>query len=158
MSDGAYPSNFAGEKQEWPVYITIGNLSLNIHQMPSIHNVIMVAILPIRIKNHNVFQNWLDEQRQTYREVLNEVLWQLFKCPMIIKNPRTTSGYYNGLCADGNFRHCKTVLAALLADCSERSNLHHLKPHVCFWCEYPKNELGHCVPSDMQYPWWDHNL
>jgi hypothetical protein len=65
MSDGTYLSNFAGDKQEWPVYMTIGNLSSKIRQMPSVHTVVMVALLPIPIKNRNIPQIRLDEQRQT---------------------------------------------------------------------------------------------
>jgi hypothetical protein len=45
--------------------MTIGNLSSKIRQMPSTHSVMMVALLPIPIKNRNIPQKWLDEQRQT---------------------------------------------------------------------------------------------
>jgi len=79
MSDGTHLSNFAGDKKEWPVYMTIGNLSLKIRQMPSTHSVVMVALLPIPIKNRNIPQEGLDEPRQTNREVLNEVLQRLLQ-------------------------------------------------------------------------------
>jgi hypothetical protein len=65
MSDGKHFSNFAGDKTQWPVYMTIGNLSSKIRQTPSTHSVVMVALLPIAIKNRNIPQKWLDEQRQT---------------------------------------------------------------------------------------------
>jgi hypothetical protein len=118
----------------------------------------MVALLPIPIKNCNNPQKRLEEQRQTNIESLNEVLWQVL-LPLTFKlNPGAKSGYYNVLCADGNFRHCKPVLAAWLADCPECSDPHHLEYHVCFWCECPKNELGDQVPSDKQHPRWDHVL
>jgi len=74
MSDGTHLSNFAGDKNQWPVYMTIGNLSSKICQMPSTHRVVMVALLPILIRNCNIPQKRLDEQQQTNREVLNEVL------------------------------------------------------------------------------------
>jgi len=73
-------------------------------------------------------------------------------------NPSAESGYYNVFCADGNFRCCKPVLAAWLADCSEYCDLHHPERHVCFWCECPKNELWDYVPPDKQHPRRDHNL
>jgi len=157
MSDGTHLSNFAGDKKEWPVYMTIGNLSSKIHQMPSTHSLMMVALLLIPIKNHNIPQKGLDEQWQTNREVLNEVLRQLLQ-PLTFKhNPSAKSRYYNVLCADGNFRRCKPVLAAWLADCPEYSDLHHLERHVCFWCKCPKNELGDHVPPDKLHPRRDHN-
>jgi len=118
----------------------------------------MVALLPIPIKNCNIPQKWLDEQRQTNREVLNAVLRRLLQ-PLTFKhNPSAESGYYNVLYADGNFRRCKPVLAAWLADCPEYSDLHHPERHVCFWCKCPKNELWDYVPPDKQHPRRDHNL
>jgi hypothetical protein len=65
MSDGMHLSNFAGNKKEWPVYITIGDLSSKLCQMPSTHSVIMVTLLLIPIKNRNIPHKWLDEQRLT---------------------------------------------------------------------------------------------
>jgi len=158
MSDRTHLSNFAGDKKKSPVYMTIGNLASKLCHMPSTHSVILVALLPIAIKNRNVPQKRLDEQRQTNQEVLNEVLRRVHH-PLIFKqNPSAESGYYNVLCAHGNFRRCKPVLATWLADCPEYSDLHHLEQHVCFWCEYPKNKLGDYVPPDKQHPRLDHNL
>jgi len=158
MSDGTHLSNFAGDKEEWPEYMTMGNLCLKIRQIPSMHSIVMVALLPIPIKNRNIPQKRLDEQQQTNREVLNEVLRRLLQPLTFKQNPSAGSGYYNILCADGNFRRCKPVLAAWLADCPEYSELHYLERHVCFWCECPKNEVGDCVHPDKQHPQRDHNL
>jgi len=157
-SDGTHLSNFAGDKKEWPVYITIGNLSLKIRHMPSTHSVIMVALLPIPIKNCNILQKRLDEQQQTNREVLNVVLRQVLYPLTCKQNASAESGYYNVVCADGNFRRYKPVLAAWLADCPEYSDLNDLERNICFWCECPKNELGDYVPPEKQHPRQDHNL
>jgi hypothetical protein len=118
----------------------------------------MVGLQPIPIKNRNIPQKRLDEQRQTNREVLNEVLRLLFQPLTFMHNASAESGYYNVLCADGNFRCCKPVLAAWLADCPEYSDLHHLERHVSFCCQRPKNKLGDCVPPDKKHPRRDHNL
>jgi hypothetical protein len=72
----------------------------------------MVALLPIPIKNRNILQKRLDEQRQTNREVLNEVLQWVLQPLTFKQHPSAESGYYNVLCEDGNFRHCKLVLSA----------------------------------------------
>jgi len=152
MSDRTRLSNFAGDKKQWPVYMTIGNLSLRIRQTPSTHSVIMVTLLPIPIKNRNIPQKRLDEQLQTNREVLNEVLWRVLQ-PLTFKQPPSAeSGYYNVLCADGNFRRCKPDLALWLEDCPEYCDLLHLEQHVCFWCECPKNELGDFVHLTSNTP------
>jgi len=74
MSDGTHLSNFAGNKKKWPVYMTVSNQFSKLRQMASTHSVVMVALLPIPIKTRNFPPKRLDEQRQTKREVLNDVL------------------------------------------------------------------------------------
>jgi hypothetical protein len=59
--------------------------------------------------------------------VLNEVLQRVFQPLTFKQHPSAESGYYNVLCADGNFRRNKPVLSARLADCREYSDLHHLE-------------------------------
>jgi len=158
MSDGTHLSNFTRNHKEWPVYMTIGNLSSKTCQMSSTHSVVMVALLPIPIKNRNILQKRLDEQRQTNRVVLNKILWRVLQPLTFQWNPSAESGYYNVLCADGNFRHWTPVLAAWLDNCPEYSNLRHLEQHVCFWCKCPNIILGDYVHSEKQHPRRDHNL
>jgi len=112
MSDGTHLLNFAGDKNEWPVDMTIGNLSSKILQMPSAHTIVMVALLHFPIKNCHIPQKRLNEQRQTNQDVLNEVLQRVLH-PLTLKlNPSAESGYYNVLCAAGNYKRCKQVVAA----------------------------------------------
>jgi len=122
--------NFAGNKKHWPLYMTIGNVSSNVRQMPSTQSVVMVALLPIPIKNLNIPQKRLDEHGQTNREVLDEVLRRLLQPHTFKQHPSAGSGYFKMLCADGNFRRLKQVLAAWLADFPEYSDQHHLERHV----------------------------
>jgi hypothetical protein len=112
MPDGTHLSNFDDTHKGWPVSMTIGNLSSRLRQMPSIHRVVIVALLPIPIKNHNVPHNRLDELQETNQVVLNKVLRRVFQPLTIEHNPNTESGYYNVFCGDGNFRRCNLVLAA----------------------------------------------
>ena len=65
MFDGTNLSNFACDMNQWPVYITIGNLCSTIRQMPSTHTVVMVALLPNPNMNRDIPQKRLDEQWQT---------------------------------------------------------------------------------------------
>ena len=116
MFDGTQLSNFAGEKIRWPVYMTTGNLSSKMRQMLLTQSVVIVALLPVPTKNRNINQKQLDEQGQTHQEVLNAVLRRVLWPLNFRQNPRPKSGYYNVLCADGNFRCCNAVLAAWLAD------------------------------------------
>lgn len=40
-------TQFQGDKKAWPVYLTIGNISKNIHRQPSTHATILVGYLPV---------------------------------------------------------------------------------------------------------------
>jgi hypothetical protein len=133
MSDGTILSNFAVDKNVWPVCMTIGNLSLKIRQIPPAHTIVMVALLPNPIKNRNFPQNRRNEYQPTHRVVLNDVLRRVLKPLTFKQTPNAESWYYYVLCADGNFRRCNPVLAAWHADCPEYCNLHHLEQHFCFW-------------------------
>jgi len=73
-SDGKHLSNFAGDKNEWPGYITFRNLSSKICKMTSTHCIWMVALLPIPISNCNLPEKRLDDQWQTNQDVLIAVL------------------------------------------------------------------------------------
>ena len=122
------------------------------------HSIIMVVLILTPIKSRNIPQKRLNVQRQTKREVLNDELRCLLQPHTFIRDPSAGSGYYNDVCADGNFRRCKPVLAAWLADGPEYRDLYHLERHVCFWCECPKHKLGDYVHPDKQRPRRDHNL
>jgi hypothetical protein len=118
----------------------------------------MFGLLPITIKNGNIPQTQQNVQQQIIWVVQNQVLRWVLQTLSFKNNPIATSGLYNILCADGNVSCWKPVLAAWLADCSECSNLHHLDRQVRFCCEYPKTELGECVPSDKQHHQRDYDL
>jgi len=118
----------------------------------------MVTSLPNPIKNRRILQMQLDEQRHPNSEVLNDVLQQVLQCLIFKFNPSTKSRHYNILWADGNFRHCKPVIAALCADYPKYSDQHHLKWQVCFVYDCPQNIFGDDVPPDKQHPSQNHNL
>jgi len=90
--------------------------------------------------------------------MLNEVLRRVLHPLTFEQNPSSEGRYYKVVCPDGNFRRCKPVLAAWIADCPAYSILHHLEKQVCFWYECPNNKLGDYVPLDEQHPRWDDKL
>ena len=141
MSDATHLLNFTGDKKKLPVYMTFGHLSWKFRQMPSMHAVVMVTLLPIPINNCHLPQKQLAEQWQINQEVLNEVPWQGLHPLTWKQNPSAKSRYYNVLCVEGNLRRCKSVMTAWPAHCLEYSDLHHFKWHVWFWYECPKNKL-----------------
>jgi len=138
--------------------MTIGIVSSKICQIPSMHSIVMVPLMNIAIKNHNIPQKRLDEQQQIHWEALNMILWWVFHRLTSDANPSAGSRYYNVPCADGNYTHCTTVLEALVSDFPQYSKLCHLEWHVSFWHECPKSKLGDYVPPNKQHPHQDHKL
>jgi Plavaka transposase len=47
LSDKTQLSVFQGDKSAWPVYLTIGNISKEVHCQPSAHATILLAYLPV---------------------------------------------------------------------------------------------------------------
>jgi hypothetical protein len=135
MFDGIYLSDFSCDMKEWPVYLTISNLTSKICQMPSTHIMIMVLHLSILIKNHNIARMLLDELRQTNRDVLNMVPWRVVQPLTFEHNPSAKSRYCNILCPNGDCRCSKPVIAVWRADYPEYCDLHNHQWHVSIWCE-----------------------
>ena len=46
-SDKTNLSQFSGDKQAWPVYLTLGNICKGIHHQPSSHCSILIGYLPV---------------------------------------------------------------------------------------------------------------
>jgi len=113
MSDRRHFSIFAGYKNEWLVYMTIGNLSSKVRQMTSTHTVIMVTLLSIPSKHHDIPQKWMDDQCQTNQEVLKEVPRLVFQPLTITQNPGTESRYYNILFADDNIQPLESGFSSM---------------------------------------------
>ena len=51
-SDKTNLSQFGGDKQAWPVYLTIGNIFKDICHQPSLHGTVLIGYLPVA-KLHN---------------------------------------------------------------------------------------------------------
>jgi len=156
-SDETNLSNSVGDKNQLPVFISIGNRCLKIFQMHSMHSVIKVTPLQIRTKNCNIPQKWVNEHHQTNWEVQNEDLQGILQPLTFKQNSGARSGYYNVSGDDGNFRCCNSVGAVRLADYAENSTLHHLEWHSGICCECPKHWLGDYDTSKKQCPLRDHN-
>lgn len=132
MSNRIHLSNFACNKNEWPVYLAITNPSSMINKMPATHSVVMVPLLPIAVKNCNLIQMWRNQHCQENLELLMKVLQWTLQPPSFKHNLSSETTYYNVPCSDGTFQHCKPVIVAWLAGCPKYSNLHHLQGNVRF--------------------------
>jgi hypothetical protein len=94
-SDRTHLSDVAGNNNEWLFYMTIGNLTSKIRQLPSTHTVVIVTLMEIPITNIIIPQKQQDEQQQTNREVPNIVLWRALQPLTLKQHPNTHSWFHN---------------------------------------------------------------
>jgi hypothetical protein len=77
MSDATHLTNFAGDRKAWPVYMTIGNLPAAVRNAPSTQSVLLVALLLVPIKLHDIPKARRDFQREHNQLVHQYVLRHL---------------------------------------------------------------------------------
>ena len=89
-SDKTQLSCFKGNKTAWPIYLSIGNLSKQVHREPSRHGAVLLGYLPV-----SKFASFEDNSIAGYR---------LFHyCMKLLLQPLMAAGQ-NGVemvCADG---------------------------------------------------------
>jgi len=135
MSDQTHLSNLSGDKQGWPVYLTLGNLPATRRNRPGSFAVLLLALMPVPRKLTKSSADHL--QRQINADTLPGVFELLFE-PL---HNAALEGV-NIDCADGTVRRCFPILSAWIADHMENVALHRIKSNVCPKCEVLAGELA----------------
>ncbi|KAH9939740.1 uncharacterized protein BXZ73DRAFT_43384 [Epithele typhae] len=139
-SDKTQLSVFSGDKQAWPVYLTIGNISKTVRKSPSRRAVVLLGYIPV-----SKLLCFPEKERalQGYR---------LFHyCMSLLLKPLIEAGI-NGVemvCADGVVRRIHPVLAAYLADFPEQCLITCCKQNRCPTCIVEADQRGE--PLDSLY-------
>ena len=127
-SDKTQLSQFSGDKQAWPVYLSIGNLEKVIHRQPSKRGTILVGYLPV-IKQETLAQDCNEAQGRSYR---------LFHfCMSKLMQPLIEAGR-NGVmmtCADNQICRVFPILASYIADYPEQCLVAGNMENSCPICE-----------------------
>ncbi|KAG8737616.1 hypothetical protein FRC10_008018 [Ceratobasidium sp. 414] len=125
---------FSGNQKAWPVYISIGNISVEIRRWPSEHATLLIGFIPVT--NHGNITNGTKK---------SECGWQLFHtCMESILEPLKEASRtgIEVLCADGGLRRVFPILAAYIADFPEQVTIACVRESRCPICWVPTEERG----------------
>jgi len=114
LSDATHLTNFSSDKNTWPVYIMIGNLSTTIRMAPSYHGILLITLLPIPIKMRDVPLSEYNAQKEHNRMIPPHVLHHILG-PLIDTDRHVFYAQY----AKDYFRHCVASPAVWIADYPE---------------------------------------
>ena len=133
----------SGDKQAWPVYLTIGNIDKKIQQCPSARATMLIGYLPVmKLKCFTV------KRRPT-------ITYQLFHWCMESLLELLKIVGKEGMdmtCADGWVHKVYAILAAYIANFPEQCLVACCMESRCPRCLVPHNECGSPAWSEP----WDH--
>ncbi|KAJ6540666.1 hypothetical protein B0H19DRAFT_959211 [Mycena capillaripes] len=142
-TDETQLTRFSGDKQAWPVYLTIGNIRKETRRTPSARATILIGYIPVT--KLEIFS----------KAKRSSVSHQLFHdCMRIILEPLWAAGK-DGVkmdCADGFVRKLFPILSAYIADYPEQCLVACCRENSCPRCLVKPEERGERVDSTMRDP------
>ncbi|KIJ08909.1 hypothetical protein PAXINDRAFT_17990 [Paxillus involutus ATCC 200175] len=142
-SDKTSLSQFRGDQEVWPVYLTVGNISKDVRHQPSKHACVLLGYLPTT-------------KLECFSSSCHSVeCYRLFHyCMRQILEPLVEAGN-TGIpmtCPDGYIRQLHPILAAYVADFPEQCLVACCKESRCPKCVIPRQNCGDLVTSQSRTP------
>jgi hypothetical protein len=143
-SDKTKLGNFCGNKQAWPVYMTIGNICKDVRKKVSSGASLLIGYLPV---------TKLGCFKKASRSKAQADLFHF--CMRLLVEPLRKAGS-EGIpigCSDGFTRWCHLVLAAYVADNPEQCLIAGVKQNRCHVGTVPiekRGDFAHCPRRDPQ--------
>ncbi|KAF8517451.1 hypothetical protein JB92DRAFT_3113473 [Gautieria morchelliformis] len=142
-SDKTQLSRFSGDKEAWPVYISVCNIAKSVHRQTSKRAMILLGYIPV-----------------TKLECLSEATrkdraYRLFHyCMSYILKPLIEAGKEGVLmtCVDNLVRRVFPILAAYLADYPEQCHVACHQENSCPICEIAPSDRGEPVLAPSRNP------
>ncbi|KAJ6582767.1 hypothetical protein B0H10DRAFT_1926495 [Mycena sp. CBHHK59/15] len=142
-SDKTQLTRFSGDKQAWPVYLTIGNINKATRRTPSSRATVLLGYIPV---------TKLEVFSKTKR---SRVAHQLFHdCMRVMLEPLKAAGN-DGVrmdCADGFVRMMFPILSAYIADYPEQCLVACCRENSCPRCLVPPKKRGEPINSTLRDP------
>jgi len=137
LSDQTHLTNFSGDKQAWPVYMTIGNILSRTRSSPAKMPILLLALLPVPPKFPGESARANEAQRQTNPDVLRATFDLVLAPLQQVAREGTVMD-----CADGKTYLCFPILSAWIADHAKHVALQGIGSKSCPKCEVQFEELG----------------
>ncbi|CDO71969.1 hypothetical protein BN946_scf184943.g3 [Trametes cinnabarina] len=140
-SDKTQLSRFSGDKQAWPVYLSIGNIAKTIRRQPSKHATILIGYIPVTKLECFTRKTRSVEGYHVFHECMRSIL-----------EPLVAAGK-SGIemtCTDGGVRWVHPIVAAYVADHPEQCLVSGCQENFCPKCCAHSSELGDPVYSVMK--------
>ncbi|KAJ7318309.1 hypothetical protein DFH08DRAFT_1036468 [Mycena albidolilacea] len=140
-TDKTQLTRFSGDKQAWPVYLTIGDIEKGVRRSPSSRATILIGYIPV---------TKLEIFSQAKRAAVSHQLFH--DCMRVIFEPLRAAGV-DGVemdCADGFVRRMFPILAAYIADYPEQCLVACCRENSCPRCLVRPKQRGEPLNSTLR--------
>ncbi|KAI0317890.1 hypothetical protein OF83DRAFT_1171609 [Amylostereum chailletii] len=142
-SDKTQLSTFSGDKQAWPVYLSIGNISKDIRRQPSQCATVLLGYLPV---------TKLECFRKSDRSTQGNRLFHFAMRQLLEPLVKAGTDGVEMTCLDGFVHRIYPLLAAYLADFPEQCLITCTKQNQCTICQVHTDRRGELLESVYRDP------